>query len=146
VIGLLLTGAAAPNAPYVAAFRKGLADAGFLEGRTVAIEYRYADSEVARLPDLAIDLVRRRVAVIATLGGVAPVRAAKAATTTIPIVFETGGDPVEAGFVASFNRPGGNVTGVSILSTAIEPKRLGLLQAMLPKARSFAALLNSTAV
>jgi putative ABC transport system substrate-binding protein len=142
VVGLLLGGAAEPNAPYVAAFRKGLAEAGFVEGRTVAIEYRYAGNEVGRLPDLAADLARRQVAVIATLNGAAAARAAKAASATIPIVFETGGDPVRAGLVASLNRPGGNVTGVSILSALIEPKRLGLMHELLPQAKRFAALIN----
>src|SRR5579862_2921773 len=142
VVGLLLAGAAEPNAPYVAAFRSGLAETGFVEGRSVAIEYRYAGNDVGRLPKLAADLARRRVAVIATLNGALAAQAAKSATATIPIVFETGGDPVQAGLVASLNRPGGNATGVAVLNTLIEPKRLGLLHELLPQAKRFAALLN----
>jgi putative tryptophan/tyrosine transport system substrate-binding protein len=143
VIGLLVTGSADPNATFVAAFRKGLGEMGFVESRNISIEYRYGQNDIPRLAELAADLVRRRVAVIATLGGSAPVRAAKAASATTPIVFETGGDPVAAGLVASLNRPGGNATGVAILSPDIEPKRLGLLHDLLPKATRFAALMNN---
>jgi putative ABC transport system substrate-binding protein len=142
VIGLLLAGAKEPQAPFVAAFRKGLAEAGFVEGRNVSIEYRYAENDRGRLPDLAADLVRRRVALIATLNGMEAAQAAKAASATIPIVFEVGSDPVSAGLVASFNRPGGNVTGVSILDPLIEPKRLGLLHELAAQAKRFAALIN----
>jgi putative ABC transport system substrate-binding protein len=142
VIGLLVTGSADPNATFVAAFRKGLGEMGFVESRNTSIEYRYGQNDVPRLTELAADLVRRQVAVIATLGGPAPVRAAKAASATTPIVFETGGDPVAAGLVASLNRPGGNATGVAILNPDIEPKRLGLLHDLLPKATRFAALRN----
>jgi putative tryptophan/tyrosine transport system substrate-binding protein len=141
-VGLLVTGFREPNATFVTAFRQGLSQAGFVEPATVSIEYRYGENDIRRLPELAADLVNRRVAVIATLGGPAPVRAAQAATTTIPIVFETGGDPVQAGLVASLNRPGGNATGVAILSPDIEPKRLGLLHELLPRAMRFAVMIN----
>jgi putative ABC transport system substrate-binding protein len=143
VIGLLCAGAKEPQATFVAAFRGGLAEAGFVEGRNVLIEPRYAENDRGRLPDLAADLVRRRVVLIATLNGVEAAQAAKAASATIPIVFEVGGDPVRAGLVASFNRPGGNLTGVSILDPLIEPKRLGLLHELAAQARRFAALLNT---
>jgi putative tryptophan/tyrosine transport system substrate-binding protein len=142
-VGLLVTnGPSEPNAKSVAAFRQGLSQAGFAEPQNVAIEYRYGENDVRRLPELAADLVNRRVAVIATLGGPPPVRAAQAATATIPIVFETGGDPVQAGLVASLNRPGGNATGVAILSPDLEPKRLGLLHELLPRAMRFAVMIN----
>jgi putative tryptophan/tyrosine transport system substrate-binding protein len=143
VVGLLLGGAAEPNAPYVAAFRKGLAEAGFVEGRTVAIEYRYAGNAVGQLPGLAVDLVRRQVAVIVATGG-PPARAAKAATTTIPIVFSGGVDPVGAGLVLSLNRPGGNLTGVTSLGDELVSKRLGLLHELIPAAPIMAMLVNPT--
>jgi putative tryptophan/tyrosine transport system substrate-binding protein len=142
VVGLLVTGSADPNTNSVAAFRKGLGEMGFAESQNISIEYRYGQNDIPRLPELAVDLVRRGVAVIATLGGPAPVRAAKAASATTPIVFETGGDPVQAGLVASLSRPGGNATGVTILSPELEPKRLGLLHDLLPKATRFAVLMN----
>jgi putative tryptophan/tyrosine transport system substrate-binding protein len=141
-VGLLVTGLPEPNATFVAAFRQGLTQAGFAEPANVSIEYRYGGNDVRRLPELAADLVNRRVAVIATLGGPAPVRAAQAATATIPIIFETGGDPVQAGLVASLNRPGSNATGVAILSPDIEPKRLGLLHELLPQGKRFAVMIN----
>jgi putative ABC transport system substrate-binding protein len=112
VVGYLYSGSLEPSASVVAAFRKGLSETSYVEGRNVAIEYRWGHNEFDRLPELAVDLVVRRVAVIAVPGNDAAVRAAKAATTTIPIVFVTAGDPVQAGLVASFNRPGGNVTGI----------------------------------
>lgn len=130
------------NAEQVAAFRKGLSETGYTEDRNVAIEFRSAHNEPARLSRLAADLVGRRVSVIATLGGPLPVLAVKAANATIPIVFETGGDPVQSGLVASFNRPGGNATGVSVMNVEIEAKRLGLLHEMVPGASRFAILAN----
>jgi putative ABC transport system substrate-binding protein len=142
VIGYLYSGAPDTGEPYAAAFRKGLSESGFFEGQNVAIEYRWAHNDPARLPELAADLVRRRVAVIVTPGTPAGVLAAKAATTTIPIVFRTGGDPVQLGFVASLNRPGGNVTGVNALSAEVLTKRIGLLHELLPRATRFAALIN----
>ena len=146
VIGLLVIGAREVNAPFVAAFRSGLGEAGFVEGRSVAIEYRYAESEFGQLRDLAADLARRRVAVIATLGGARAAQAAKAASATIPLVFAIGGDPVQAGLVASLNRPGGNATGVSAFSDLLDPKRLGLLHELVPRAKRFAALGNPISV
>jgi putative tryptophan/tyrosine transport system substrate-binding protein len=143
VIGFLYPGVPEASASQVAAFRKGLSEAGFVEGRNVAIEYRFAYDDNARLPELAADLVRRRVAVIAAPGSTAGALAAKAATTTIPIVFSTGGDPVQVGLVASLNRPGGNVTGIGSMNAELGPKRLGLLHELLPKAERFAALVSA---
>ena len=141
VIGYLYVGTPEANAASVVAFRKGLSEGGFVEGRNVVIEYRFAQNDNARLPELAADLVHRRVAVIATPGGgTITALAAKAATTTIPIVFTTAGDPVQAGLVASLNRPGGNLTGVAFMNVEIMPKRLGLLHELLPRATRFALL------
>ena len=142
VIGYLYSGTPKASASWVAAFRKGLSESGFSEGHNVAIEYRWAYNDPARLPELAADLVRRRVAVIVTPGIAASVLAAKAATATIPIVFRTGGDPIELGFVASLNQPGGNVTGINTMSLEIGAKRVGLLHELLPHAERFAVLLN----
>jgi putative ABC transport system substrate-binding protein len=142
VIGYLYSGAPEANESWLTAFRKGLSESGFSEGRNVAIEYRWAYNDPARLPELAADLVRRRVAVIVTPGIAASVLAAKAATTTIPIVFRTGGDPIALGFVASLNRPGGNVTGINTMSLETIAKRVGLLRELLPHATRFAVLLN----
>jgi putative ABC transport system substrate-binding protein len=142
VIGYLSSGSPEVSANVVAAFRKGLSEAGFIEGRNVAVEYRWAHNEFARLPELAADLVRRRVAVIAVPGSLPGPLAAKAATTTIPIVFQIGADAVQSGLVASYNRPGGNVTGVSSMSVELAPKRLGLLHELMPGAARFAVLID----
>jgi putative ABC transport system substrate-binding protein len=143
VIGYLVTGLSQDESTVLAAFRKGLSETGHVEGRNVAVEYRFAQNEFDRLPELATDLVRRRVSVIVTsAGGTAPALAAKTATTTIPIVFGTGGDPVQMGLVASLNRPGGNITGIAIMNVEIVPKRLGLLRELLPGAARFGVLVN----
>jgi len=144
VIGYLYSGEPETGASWLVAFRKGLNELGFSEGRNVAIEYRWAHNDPARLPELAADLVRRRVAVIVTPGTAASVLAAKAATTTIPVIFRTGGDPVALGFVDSLNRPGGNVTGINSMALEISAKRVGLLHELLPHAARFAVLLNPT--
>ena len=130
----------APNA--LAALRKGLSEIGFVEGRNVTIEL-FANNATDRLPEVVADLVRRRVTVIAA-SGLAPALAAKSATATIPIVFRIGADPVRYGLVASLNRPGGNVTGVTDIGVDLGPKRLGLLHELLPRASRFAALVNPT--
>jgi ABC-type uncharacterized transport system substrate-binding protein len=127
VIGFLSALARNDRPNLTDAFRRGLAEAGYVEGRNVAIEYRFADNQHARLPMLAAELVDRKVAVISAAGGGTAVLAAKAATTTVPIVFLTGGDPVEEGFVGSLNRPGGNLTGISWFGTLVAAKALGLL-------------------
>ena len=142
VIGFLRPGSPEPNAHLVTAFRKGLGETGYIGGRNVAIEYRWAHDHNDRLPELAADLVRMRVAVIATPGSTTAAAAAKSVTDTIPIVFSGGGDPVETGLVASLNRPGGNVTGASSMSGELGPKRLGLIQELVPSAARFAVLVN----
>jgi putative ABC transport system substrate-binding protein len=140
VIGFLNGGSAWEYAHAAAAFRQGLSETGYVEGHNVLVEYRWAEGHYERLPELAADLVRRQVTVIAANTQAVP--AAKAATTTIPIVFATSADPVAAGFVASLNRPGGNVTGVSSLSVEIGPKRVQLLHEMVPAATVMAVLIN----
>jgi putative ABC transport system substrate-binding protein len=144
VIGFLNSGSPEPFVDNVAAFRRGLSETGFTEGRSVAIEYRWAGGQYDRLPELAADLVRDQVTVIAASGTSAPGLAAKAATSTIPIVFQTGGDPVQDGLVTSMNRPGGNVTGVSRLSVTLEPKRLEFLHQLVPKSTVIGLLVNPT--
>jgi putative ABC transport system substrate-binding protein len=143
VIGFLHPGSPETYAKFSAEFRKGLGESGYVEGRSVAIEYRWAHGENDRLPELAADLVRRRVDVIATPGGIAAALAARAATATIPIVFMGGADPVQLGLVASLNRPGGNVTGISAMNSELGAKQLGLLHELLPGATRFALLVNA---
>jgi putative ABC transport system substrate-binding protein len=142
VVGFLSSAAPGPYSVIVAAFRQGLKEAGYVEGQNVTIEYRWADSQLDRLPALAADLVSRRVTVIATSGAVPPALAAKAATSSIPIVFHMGMDPVAAGVVSSLNRPGGNITGVSVLTTTTVSKRLGLLRDLLPGLKAIGTLVN----
>jgi ABC-type uncharacterized transport system substrate-binding protein len=144
VIGYLSSAFPDRDAGRLRGFRQGLSETGFVEGRNVAIEYRWAEEQNDRLPALAADLVRRQVAVIAQAGHVLGVFAAKAATTTIPIVFVTGVDPVALGLVASLNRPGVNLTGVTTLGIELEPKRLELLHGVVPTARTIGALINRT--
>lgn len=142
VIGFLHSGSPEQNAERLASFRKGLSERGYVEGQNLAIEYRWAAGNFARLPELAADLVRRGVTIIVTLADTSGALAAKAATQTIPIVFAVGGDPVAMGLVASLNRPGGNVTGIGILQVELTPKRLGLLRDLVPGASRFCALIN----
>jgi len=144
VIGFLDSRSPEMAANNLPAFREGLAQTGFVEGRNVGIEYRFAELQNDRLPALAADLVRRQVAVIAGVTTTQGALVAKAATTTIPIVFAIGGDPVKNGLVASLNRPGGNVTGVSYLTNELGAKRLGLLRDLLPNVGMIAALVNPT--
>ena len=143
VIGFLHSGTAAPYANRVAAFHQGLSGAGFVEGKTVLVEYRWAEGRYDRLPVFASDLVRRAVDVIVAGGGIVTAPAAKAATATIPIVFITGADPVAQGLVASLARPGGNVTGVSFLTQELGPKRLSLLNELAPTGSNVAVLVNA---
>jgi putative ABC transport system substrate-binding protein len=142
VIGFMSARSPDDSVPLLAAFRRGLGEGGFVEGRNVAIEFRWARGEYDRLPALAADLVSRQVTVLVAVGGSPSALAAKRATSTIPIVFGIGGDPVRAGLVESFNRPGGNVTGVTLLTNLMEPKRLGLLRELVPGVPLIGALLN----
>jgi putative ABC transport system substrate-binding protein len=142
VIGFLHSASLEPNAKRLAGFRKGLQQAGFVEGQNVAIEFRWAAGQNARLPELAAELVAKPVNVIATLSSTPATRAAKAATNSIPIVFLIAEDPVELGLVASINRPGGNATGISSQNAELVAKRLGLLRELLPQAPNIAVLLN----
>ena len=142
VIGFLNSASPAPYAPMVAAFHQGLKETGHIEGQNVAIEYRWANAQYDRVPAMAADLADRRVAVI--VANTPGVQAVKAATTTIPIVFTTGGDPMQLGLVASLSRPGGNVTGVTTLNVEVTPKRLELAHELLPTATIIAALVNPT--
>jgi putative ABC transport system substrate-binding protein len=140
VVGFLRSAPLAPFANLVTAFRQGLKEAGFIEGQNVAVEYRSADGQVDRLPVLVADLIRRPVAVI--VGNSISMLAAKAATTTVPIIFTSGGDPVQDGLVVNLNRPGGNVTGVVFFSEALGTKRVDLLRQFVPKVSTIAVLVN----
>ena len=142
VIGFLSGALSSPYAPFAAAYHSGLKETGYVEGVNTAIEYRWAEGEVDRLPALAAELVRRQVAVIAATGGMPSALAAKAATTTIPIVFLVGEDPVKVGLVASLPRPGGNATGVNFLVVELASKQLGLLHELVPTAVRVGLLVN----
>jgi putative ABC transport system substrate-binding protein len=142
VIGFLSSRSPGAEARLLVSFHQGLSESGFVEGRNVAVEYRYAEAQFDRLPSLISDLVRRQVAVIVATGSVQGALAAKAATTTIPIVFTTGGDPVKEGLVHSLNRPEGNLTGVTTSFGEAAPKRLGLLREIAPKAAVIGVLVN----
>jgi putative ABC transport system substrate-binding protein len=143
-IGFLGSDSRDRRASRLRAFQQGLSETGYLEGRNVAIEYRWAEGQTDRLPAMAADLARRQVAVIASLGGIPSAMAAKAATQTIPVVFVVGGDPVELGLVASVNRPGSNLTGAITLNVELGPKRLELLHELVPMATVMALLVNPT--
>jgi putative tryptophan/tyrosine transport system substrate-binding protein len=143
-IGYLHIASAAPFARFLAAFKSGLKEGGYVEGENVAIEYRWAEGQADRLPTMAAELVRRGVTVIATGGGEFPALAAKAATKTIPVVFVIGNDPVNLGLVPSLARPAGNVTGISMLTALLESKRFGLLREMIPGANTIAAMVDSS--
>jgi putative ABC transport system substrate-binding protein len=142
VLGFMDSGSPAPNAQLVAALKQGLNEAGYVEGQNLSIEYRWAEGNYSRLPELATDLVRRQVAVIVATGGAPSGRAAMAATSSIPIVFDAGGSPVEQGMVASLNRPGGNMTGVNQMIEELVTKELGLLHELVPKARIIGVLVD----
>jgi len=142
MIGFLNPNSPDGHAGRLRGFRQGLKDAGYVEGENLAIEYRWADGQIDRLPAMAIELVRRKVAVIAASGGVASARAAKSATTAVPIVFVTGGDPVRDGLVTSLNRPDGNITGISFLNSDLGAKRMALLRELLPGMARVAVLVN----
>jgi putative ABC transport system substrate-binding protein len=142
VIGFMSARSPEDSAHLVAAFRRGLSESGFIEGQNVAIEFRWARGQYDNLPALATELVNRPVAVLVAVGGDPSPVAAKQATTTIPIVFGIGGDPVKAGLIESFNRPGGNVTGVTLMTALMEPKRLGLLRELVPGVPLIGVLLN----
>jgi putative ABC transport system substrate-binding protein len=144
VIGFLSGATSDGYVPFVAAFRRGLSEAGWVDGHNMMIEYRWAEGHYERLPALADELIARKVDVIATSGGLAAAYAAKNATSTIPIVFTSGDDPVASGIVASLARPGGNLTGVSFLNVELTAKRLELLSDLVPQARTIALLVNPT--
>jgi len=142
VVGFLSSRSPDESANVVAAFRRGVAENGFIEGQTVAIDYRWAMGQYDRLPELAAELVRVPVAVLVSVGGEPSARAAKAATTTVPVVSLFSTDPVRSGLIASLSRPGGNVTGISDFNVEMEPKRLSLLRDLVPQAAVFGVLLN----
>jgi putative ABC transport system substrate-binding protein len=142
VIGFVSTRSALDSTRLIAAFKKGLQEEGLSEGENLSVDYRFADGRLDRLPELTADLVQRSVTVLVTAGGAPSAIAAKAATSTIPIVFVIGGDPVGLGLATSLSRPGGNVTGMTIITADLAPKRLGLLRELVPNAAAFAALTN----
>jgi putative ABC transport system substrate-binding protein len=142
VVGFLHTRSPDDTALQVAAFRRGLAENGYVEGQSVTIEYRFAYGEYDQLPALAAELVRRQVAVLVAVGGDPAALAAKSATSTIPIVFAVASDPVKLGLVASYNRPGGNATGMNVLTATLEAKRLGLIHELVPQAATIGFLTN----
>jgi putative tryptophan/tyrosine transport system substrate-binding protein len=142
VVGVLSSVAADAFAPFMAAFRQGLTEAGYVEGRNVAIEYRWAEGQYDHLPDMAADLIERRVTLIFAMGGPIPAMTAKQQTSTVPIVFAMGSDPVGFGLVASLNRPGGNVTGVTFQTVSLDVKRLELLHELIPKPVVIGVLIN----
>jgi putative tryptophan/tyrosine transport system substrate-binding protein len=142
IIGYLSPRSVEVETEFLTAFRRGLSETGHVEGKNLTIEYRWADGRYDQLPALAAELVRRQASVIVTTGGPEPARAARAATSTIPIVFISGSDPVADGLVKSFNRPGGNATGVHVFTTSLGPKRLELLRELVPKAEAIAFLVN----
>jgi putative ABC transport system substrate-binding protein len=143
VVGFVNSGTSG-NSPTAAGFRQGLGEAGFAEGRNVAVEYRFAEGHYDRLPALVAELASRNVAVLVASGGVQTALAAKPASATIPVVFANGSDPLQFGLVKALNRPGGNITGVSFFTATLETKRLGLLSQLVPSARSFGVLINPT--
>jgi ABC-type uncharacterized transport system substrate-binding protein len=144
VVGFLNAASPDTNTDRVRAFRQGLKEVGFIEGENVAVEYRWAENQFDRLPTLAAELVRRQVAVIVATGGSIPALAAKAATTTVPIVFTVPEDPVRSGLVASLARPGGNATGINFFSVELVAKRLEILREMVPATTRIAVLINPT--
>jgi len=141
-IGLLSSRSPNESATLIAAFQAGLKESGYVEGQNVAIQYRWADGHYDRLPALAADLVNRKIAVIATVGGTVSALAAKAATAAVPIVFISDQDPVKVGLVKNLNRPDGNATGISQFTSELEAKRLALLRELIPSARRIAILVN----
>src|SRR5712691_7856192 len=146
VIGFLNSASTDPSARLADGFRQGLSEAGYVEGRNVTIEYRYAEGQFARLPELATDLVQHGVSLIAATGGIISARAAKSVTATVPILFISGPNPVGDGLVANFNRPGGNLTGVAMFTSELIPKRLELLNELVPRAATIGLLVNPTDV
>ena len=143
VIGFLHSGLKVQSAPVVGGFGKGLSETGFVEGRNIEIQYRFAEGHYDRLPILAAELLSRHVAVLAASGGVQTALAAKSASATIPVIFGNGSDPVQFGLVESLNRPGGNITGISFFTATLEAKRLGLLSELVPSTGVFGILVNS---